>query len=79
VTRSDRLDIVYVNNEQESVLRAAPGFARVFIGKVARSRADAISDYKIMGNQPDGEYTSSNFEDCSIWRWKGLGKRNSAR
>jgi 16S rRNA G966 N2-methylase RsmD len=79
ITRPHRLDIIYVNNEQESVLREVPGFTRLFIGKVARSRADAIADYRIMGNQPDGEYESSNFEDCSIWRWKGLGKRNSSR
>lgn len=73
------LDLMYVNNEQESVLGEEPGFTRVFIGKVARSRADAIADHKIMANQPDGEYMSSNFEDCSIWHWNGLGKRKSAR
>ncbi len=78
LTEPNRLDLIYVNNEQEDVLRDAPGFTRVFAGKVARSRADAIADYKIMCNQPDGEYESSNFEDCSIWRWKGLGKRKAS-
>ena len=73
------LDLIYVNNEQESVLRDTAGFTRLFLGKVARSRADAIADYKIMANQPEGEYESSNFEDCSIWRWKGLGKRKPSR
>jgi len=38
---------------------------------VRRSRADAIADHKIMANQPDGEYASANYEDCSIWRWTG--------
>jgi len=69
--RLGRLDILYVNNEQESVLEAQAGFARLFQGEVRRSRADAIADYKILANQPDGEYASSNVEDCSIWRWVG--------
>jgi SAM-dependent methyltransferase len=75
----NRLDLVYVNNEQESVIGEVAGFTRLFVGKVARSQADAIADYKIMANQPDGEYTSSNSEDCSIWRWKGPGKRKPTR
>jgi len=25
-----------------------------------------------MANQPDGEYASANYEDCSIWRWIGI-------
>jgi SAM-dependent methyltransferase len=66
-----QLDLIYVNNEQEHVLEGQPGFARLFLGKVARSKADAIADHGIMANQPEGEYTSSNFEDCSIWRWVG--------
>lgn len=75
----NRLDLIYVNNEQESVLKETQGFTRVFGGKVARSRVDAIADYKIMANQPDGEYVSSNFEDCSLWRWNGPGKRKPSR
>jgi SAM-dependent methyltransferase len=75
--RPSRHDIIYVNNEQESVLEDAPGFTRLFLGKVARSRADAIADHRIMANQPEGEYTSSNFEDCSIWRWTGLDRKPS--
>jgi SAM-dependent methyltransferase len=79
VMQPNCLDIIYVNNEQESVLGGVPGFTRLFLGKVARSRADAIADYRIMANQPEGEYASSNFEDCSIWRWTGLEMRKSAR
>ena len=66
------LDILYVNNEQEHVLEAIPGFARLYKGKIPRSRIDAIADHKIMANQPEGEYASANYEDCSIWRWIGL-------
>ena len=65
------LDLLYVNNEQEAVLEKTQGFRRLFAGKVARSRTDAIADYRILANQPDGEYASSNYEDCSVWRWLG--------
>jgi predicted RNA methylase len=65
------LDLIYVNNEQEWVLERQAGFARLFSGQVRRSRADAIADHKILANQPEGEYASANFEDCSMWRWVG--------
>jgi hypothetical protein len=54
-----------------------PGFQRQFIGKVARSRVDAIADHAILANQPEGEYASSNYEDCSVWRW--VGKQGSGK
>jgi SAM-dependent methyltransferase len=70
--RSGQLDLLYVNHEQEHVIEQQRGFVRLFHGQVRRSRADAIADHRIMANQPDGEYASSNYEDCSIWRWEGL-------
>ncbi|MGD0292718.1 MAG: class I SAM-dependent methyltransferase [Terracidiphilus sp.] len=66
-----QLDILYVNNEQERVLEQQAGFVRLFLGQIRRSRADAIADHRILANQPDGEYASANYEDCSIWRWVG--------
>jgi SAM-dependent methyltransferase len=66
--RAGQLDLIYVNNEQERVLERQPGFVRLFLGQVRRSREDAIADHRILANQPDGEYASSNYEDCSIWR-----------
>ena len=69
--RPGELDLLYVNNEQEGELECARGFRRLFLGQIARSRADAIADHSILANQPDGEYASSNYEDCSIWRWTG--------
>ncbi len=73
--RAEPLDILYVNNEQERVLEIElgrrPGAVRLFLGQIARSRADAIADHRILANQPEGEYASSNVEDCSIWRWEG--------
>ncbi|MGB7983537.1 MAG: class I SAM-dependent methyltransferase [Terracidiphilus sp.] len=68
------LDLIYVNHEQEHVLEQQAGFTRLFLGKVARSKADAIADHRILANQPDGEYASSNYEDCSMWRWVKTGK-----
>ena len=69
--RAGQLDLLYVNNEQESVLQGQAGFMRLFQGEVRRSRADAIADHRILANQPEGEYASSSGEDCSIWRWVG--------
>ena len=69
--RPGALDLLYVNNEQEAEFERAPGFRRLFRGRIQRSRADAVADRAILTNQPDGEYASSNYEDCSIWRWMG--------
>jgi hypothetical protein len=69
--RAGELDLLYVNNEQERVLERQAGFERLFLGEVRRSRADAIADHRILANQADGEYASSSWEDCSIWRWGG--------
>ena len=62
-----------MNNEQEGVLETQRGLVRLFLGQVRRSRADAMADHRILANQPDGEYASANYEDCSIWRWKRQG------
>ena len=69
--RPGQLDLIYDNNEHESVLEMQSGFARLFVGQIRRSKADAIADHTILANQPDGEYASANHEDCSIWRWVG--------
>lgn len=73
--RAEAIDILYVNNEQEHVLESElsrrMAVERLFLGQIGRSRADAIADHRILANQPEGEYASANFEDCSIWRWRG--------
>jgi SAM-dependent methyltransferase len=69
--QAGQLDILYVNNEHESVLEQQAGFKRLFRGEVRRSRADAIADHRILAYQPDGEYAVTNWEDCSITRWAG--------
>ena len=69
--RAGDFDLLYANNELEDVLENERGWARLFLGKVRRSKADAIADHKILANQPEGEYASSNWEDCSIWRFVG--------
>ena len=77
--RPGQLDLLYVNNEQEGILECQRGFSRLFLGQIRRSRADAIADHTIMANQPDGEYESANYEDCSIWRWTGPRIRKSMK
>lgn len=70
--RPDELDLVYVNNEQELILRMQVGMRRLFKGRVLRSLKDADADRRILRSQPGKEYESGNYEDCSIWRWTGL-------
>jgi SAM-dependent methyltransferase len=70
--RPAHLDILYVNNEQESVLRRELGFERLFHGPVRRSHADAVADRTILKRQPGAEYAAPGWEDCSIYRWVGL-------
>jgi hypothetical protein len=69
--RPGQLDILYLNNEQESVLTREPGFARLYLGRVSRSHADAMADRTILKRQPDAEYAATGWEDCSIYRWVG--------
>ncbi|HVU47590.1 MAG TPA: class I SAM-dependent methyltransferase [Terracidiphilus sp.] len=69
--RSGQLDILYVNNEQESILEKHAGFKRLFHGKIRRSHTDTLAERKILNNQPDGEYAAMAWEDCSIYRWVG--------
>jgi SAM-dependent methyltransferase len=76
--RKGRLDLLYVNHEQEHVLERQAGFTRLYLGRERRSQTDAIADHRIMANQPDGEYASANYEECSIWRWTG-GSLNAGR
>jgi predicted RNA methylase len=71
VERASQLDILYVNNEQDSVLAAEPGFERAFTGAVRRSPADTAADRTILTSQLDGEYAATAWEDCSIYRWVG--------
>lgn len=69
--RPGQLDILYINDEQRGQLDSQPGFACLFRGPVRRSRADAITDRRILTHQPDGEYAFAAFEDCSLHRWLG--------
>ncbi len=73
--RPNQLDILYVNDEQRAVLDSRPGFTRLFRGPIRRSRADAVTDRRILTNQPDGEYAFAAYEDCSIYRWTGVAVR----
>lgn len=70
--RGGLLDILYVNNEQESVFEHAAGFQRLFQGQIRRSHADTVADRTILMKQPGGEYAATSWEDCSIYRWVGM-------
>jgi SAM-dependent methyltransferase len=69
--RASCLDILYVNNEHDRVLRTEPGFERLFLGQIRRSHADAVADSSILKRQPGAEYAAPGWEDCSIYRWTG--------
>jgi hypothetical protein len=71
--RPGHLDILYVNNEQETVLRQEPGYERLFHGQVRRSHADLVADRNILRSQPGREYAATIWEDCSIYRWEAKG------
>lgn len=67
-SESAPLDLLYANNEQEHILQQQRNWVCYFQAPVYRSRKDAKADYAIMANQPEGEYASADYEDCSIWR-----------
>jgi SAM-dependent methyltransferase len=69
--RQGQLDLLYVNDEQEHVIRRQRGFTRLFTGQVRRSHADMLADRRILTSQPDGVYAATPWEDCSIYRWNG--------
>ena len=70
--REGQLDILYVNNEQETVLKREPRFECLFHGQIRRSHADAVTDSTILKRQPGVEYAAPVWEDCSIYRWVGM-------
>ncbi len=69
--REGQLDLLYVNNEQDRLLRITPGWHRLFYGPIKRSKFDLAADRSILYNQPGAEYAAHTFEDCAIYRWKG--------
>jgi len=76
--RGGLLDILYVNNEQESIFRREPGWERLFHGQIRRSNADARADRRILLSQPGREYAAPGWEDCSIYRWGKAGMKKPA-
>jgi predicted RNA methylase len=73
--RSTPLDILYVNNEHDVVLKSEPGFERLFFGQIRRSHTDAVVDRTILKRQPGAEYAAPGWEDCSIYRWIGKDRK----
>jgi hypothetical protein len=73
--RSVKLDILYVNNEQENVLRRQDRLTRLFHGQIRRSHVDTVAERRILTSQPDAEYAAVAWENCSIYRWTGEAER----
>jgi D-alanine-D-alanine ligase len=77
--RPEQLDLLYVNHEQEKVLAAHSGFRALYRGDIYKSSRDEEADRKILANQPEGEYASSEYESCSIYRWVGSWAGSASR
>jgi SAM-dependent methyltransferase len=73
--RPVKLDILYVNNEQENVLRRQQNLMRLFHGQIRRSHVDTVAERRILLSQPDAEYAAVAWENCSIYRWKEEAER----
>jgi hypothetical protein len=69
--REGQLDILYVNNEEDRLLRIEPGFSRLYYGPIRRSPADLAADRDILAHQPGAEYVATSWEDCAVYRWTG--------
>lgn len=75
-TRPPEIDLLYANDEHESVLAARAGWRQVWRGLIPLSKEDEEADRAILNNQPDGEYTWSTDEPCAIYRWVGRGLKD---
>lgn len=73
-SRLGELDLLYVNDEFESSLRLHRGFTQLWKGRVDMSVEDEVAELTTMNAQEDGEYGSSGWERCSIYRWTGRGR-----
>lgn len=69
--RTGELDLLYVNHEQEMVVKRQPGWRQLWRGTIPMSLADEAADRRIIQNQPEGEYGSTGDEECSLYRWVG--------
>ena len=67
--REDDLDLLYVNDEQRSLmLQEHPRLREVWRGRIHLSHEDRDADKAIIGYWADGLYVTSGYEDCGIWR-----------
>ena len=73
--RPGKLDLIYANDEWQEVLIANPRWKLLWRGLAPLSEEDAEADKQILNHQPEGEYTWSTEEPCSIFRWVGDSTR----
>jgi SAM-dependent methyltransferase len=69
--RPGQLDILYVNHEFGNLINANARFTQCWSGDIYKSAEDEKADREILLNQPEGEYASSEYESCSIYRFTG--------
>jgi D-alanine-D-alanine ligase len=70
--RPGEIDLLYVNHESETVMKQNRSFAQLWSGDLHKSPEDEAADRAILQNQPEGEYAASEYESCSIYRWRGI-------
>ena len=67
------LDLLYVNDEFEAMLKRHPGFVRMWKANIHMSEEDAAAEVATMRAQEKVEYASSGYETCCAYRWVGRG------
>ena len=67
--RPGELDLLYVNDEQRSLLMDEHrSFRQLWRGRIHLSHEDRDADKAIISHDADGLYVTTGYEDCSIWR-----------
>ena len=66
--RAGQIDLLYANDECQDVIAENARWALLWRGLIPLSPADKAADMAILNHQPEGEYASAKYEDCSIWR-----------
>ena len=67
--RPGALDILYVNDEQRSlIMEEHRCFQELWRGRIHLSHEDRAADKAIVTHDADGLYVTTGYEDCSIWR-----------
>ncbi len=67
--RPGELDLLYVNDEQRSLMQEEQGkFRELWRGRIHLSHEDRTADKAIISHDAQGLYVTTGYEDCSVWR-----------